>query len=327
MLHGQRSLMVGRVGSGAVERAGGGGAGEVDGMRRWLTALALVGTATLALAGCSRPTGVDGNLTDDWAAIAAPKIFVPKVATCHPRFQEVGYLSAYEPVDCAQRHQAETAHVGSFRGPEAELTTPPAAGSPPMREAYRDCDKRVTEFVGADWRTGRLSMIIVPPSSYGWTGGARWYRCDVIEVDGLDDAKFVDRSGSLKDALRGRSALAHGCFTPKVDDEDVRAMVPVGCTKPHRSEFVGVYKAPEAGYTIFDQDPDRIHRGCYSVIARFADVPNDGSIDERVGSIYYYPSESEWKAGNRGIQCFLWIEDRDLTRSLKDAGTGGLPLR
>jgi Septum formation len=296
-------------------------------MRRWLAAVALVGAAILALSACSRPAGVDGNLTDDWAAVGEPKIFVPKAATCHPRFQEIGYLNTYEPVDCKQRHQTETAYVGSFRGPDAERTTPPPAGSPTMRAAYRDCDKRVSDFVGADWRSGRVAMIVVPPSSYGWTGGARWYRCDVVEIDGLDDSEFVERSGSLKGALAGRSALAHGCFTPTVSKEDVQAMVPIACIKPHRSEFVGVYTAPDSGYDIFDKDADRIHRGCYSVIARFAKVPNDGSIDERVGSIYYYPSESEWKAGNRGVQCFLWVEDRTLTRSLKGAGPAGLPRR
>jgi hypothetical protein len=296
-------------------------------MRRWLTALALVGIATLALAGCSRPAGVDGNLTDDWAPVGEPKVFVPKAATCHPRFQEIGYLNAYQPVDCRQPHQTETAYVGSFHGPDAERTTPPPAGSSVMRAAYRDCDKQVNNFVGADWRTGRLAMIIVPPSSYGWTGGARWYRCDVVEIDSLDNTDFVDRTGSLKGALVGRSALAHGCFTPKVSNEDVRAMVPVACTKPHRSEFVGVYTASDMAYAIFDTDADRIHRGCYALIARFSDVPNDGNLDKRVGSIYYYPSASEWKAGNRGVQCFLWMEDRDLTRSLKGAGTKGLPLR
>jgi hypothetical protein len=302
-------------------------AGEVDEMRRWLTALALVGTATLVLSGCSRPAGVDGNLTDDWAAVGQPKVFVPKAATCHPRFQETGYLNAYQPVDCGQRHQTETAYVGSFRGADAEQAAPPAAGSAAMRAADRDCDKRVSDFVGANWRAGRLAMIIVPPSKPGWTGGAHWYRCDLVEIDGLDNAEFVDRTGSLKGALTGGSPLAHGCFTPKVSNEEVQAMQAVACTKPHRSEFVGIYTAPDVGYDIFEKDADRIHRGCYSAIARFTKVPNDGNIDGRVGSIYYYPSESEWKAGNRGVQCFLWMEDRNLTRSLKGTGTKGLPLR
>lgn len=296
-------------------------------MRRWLTAVALAGAAVLALAGCSRPAGIDGDLTDDWAAVGEPKLFVPKPATCHPRFQEIGSLSAYQPVDCAQTHQVETAHVGTFAGADPDLATPPAAGSPPMRAAYRDCDKRVSAFVGAEWRSGRLAVIVVPPSSYGWKGGARWYRCDVAEIDSLDNSEFVDRAGSLNGALAGGSALAYGCFSPKVSKDNVEEMVPVACTRAHRSEFVGVYTAPETTYDVFDKNADRIHRGCYSLIARFARVPDNASIDQRVGSIYYYPSESEWKAGNHGVQCFLWMEDRDLTRSLKGAGTQALPLR
>lgn len=297
-------------------------------MRRWLTALALVGAATLALSGCtSRPAGVDGNLTDDWAALGQPTIFIPEAGTCHEQLQKIGYRGTYQPVDCGQRHQAETAYVGTFRGPDAERTTPPPAGSTLLVAAYRDCDKRASDFVGANWRSGRLGLIIVPPSSYGWTGGARWYRCDLVEIDGLDNPEFVDRAGSLKGALARPSGLAHGCFTPRVADENVRGMVPVGCTRPHRSEFAGVYTAPDTGYDTFAKNPDRIHRGCYAVIARFAKVPNDSSIDRRIGSIYHHPSESEWKAGNHGVQCFLWMEDRDLTRSLKGAGTAALPLR
>lgn len=296
-------------------------------MRRWLTAAVLAGTAVLALAGCGRPAGVDGNLIDDWAAIGEPKQFAPEPGTCHPQLQEVGYLSAYQPVDCAQQHQVETVHVGTFRGSDADRVTPPPAGSPLMRAAYRDCDKRVSGFVGADWRGGRLMMILVPPSSDGWSGGARWYRCDVAEIDGLDDSEFVDRSGSLRGALTRNLALSYGCFAPTITDEDLAGMTPVACTKPHRSEFVGIYTAPDAAYDIFDTDEDRIHRGCYSAIAKFTKVPDDSRIDQRVGSIFYYPSEAEWAAGNRGVQCFLWMEDRNLTRSLRGAGTAGLPLR
>jgi hypothetical protein len=294
-------------------------------MRRRLAAWALA-AAALALASCARPIGVDGDLTDDWPAIGPPTVFLPQAETCHVRFQEVGHLSEYQPVDCGQPHEAETAYVGSFSGPDADRSTPPAAGSPLTRAAYRNCDKRVTDFVGADWRSGRLMMIIVPPSRSGWTGGARWYRCDVMELDGLDDAEFVDRTGSLEGALAGQSPLAHRCFKPELAGDDVRAMEPVDCTKPHRSEFAGVYTAaPDTRYNIFAKDPDRVHRGCYQVIARFVGVSTD--IDERVGSIYYHPSESEWTAGNRGVQCFLWMEDRDLTRSLKGAGPAALPLR
>lgn len=296
-------------------------------MRRWLSGVAAAGAAVLALAGCGSPAGVDGDLVDDWEPVGQPTVFVPEAGTCHPRLQEVGYLSTYRPVACDRLHQAETAYVGSFVGADAERAGLPPAGSSPMRAAYRDCDARVSAFVGADWRSGRLAVVVVAPSRHGWTGGARWYRCDVAEIDGLDNAEFVDRTGSLNGALRGPSALRHGCFAPTVRRQDVQAMVAVVCTRPHRAEFAGVYLAPDGPYDVFDRDAGRIHRGCYAVIARFAEVPNDSRIDERVGSIYHYPSESEWKAGNRGVQCFLWMKDRALTRSVKAAGTRGLPLR
>ena len=90
---------------------------------------------------------------------------------------------------------------------------------------------------------------------------------------------------------------------------------------------VGVRIAPNTSYATFEKSDDRIHQGCTGLIASFAKVPDNGDMRYRVGSIYYYPQEAEWKAGNRGVQCFLWVSDRDLTRSMKGAGNGGLPVR
>ncbi|MEU5673845.1 hypothetical protein ABZ749_26530, partial [Micromonospora sp. NPDC047753] len=43
------------------------------------------------------------------------------------------------------------------------------------------------------------------------------------------------------------------------------------------------------------------------------------------GSIYYPPSQREWEEGDRGVRCFLWSDDRKLTRSMRDVGPEGLP--
>jgi hypothetical protein len=295
-------------------------------MRRWLTSVALGGVAALALAGCVNPAGVDGDLTDDWAAFDEPTVFVPVAGTCHPRFQEIGFLSTYQPVDCGDTHTVETVHLGTFPGKDAERSTPPPAGSPGMRAAFRECDKKATGMLGADWRTGRLTLSVVPPSSYAWTGGARWYRCDLSEIESLDNNDLVARTSSLKDALRGPSPLSYGCFAPKLVDDEVEEMKAVVCSKPHRSEFAGIYTAPDVSYDAFEKSDERVRKGCLAVIASFAKVPNDGDLRYRTGWISYYPREDEWKAGDRGVHCFLWIGDRNLTRSLKRAGTKGLPI-
>jgi hypothetical protein len=295
-------------------------------MRRWLTAVALGGVAAMALTGCAKPGGVDGNLTDDWAAIGEVKAFVPEAGTCHTHPQDIGFLSVYNPVDCGQPHRVETLHIGTFTGEDASRTTSPPAGSPTLHTAWKECTAKTNELVGGDWRGARLGLAVVLPSPQAWTGGARWFRCDVSETESVDDDSQVSRTGSLKGALSAPSDLALGCFSPKLVNDHVDEMTPVACTAKHRSEFAGVWDAPDTTYDAFDKDDAHVQQGCLGVIAAFAKVPNDGDIRYRVGWISYNPRKEEWDAGDRGVQCFLWLSSRDLTRSLKGAGTKGLPI-
>ncbi|WP_433120169.1 septum formation family protein [Micromonospora sp. CA-246542] len=295
-------------------------------MRRWLTAIAGGAAVALALAGCGTPTGVDRNLTDDWPAPVAAKQFVPAAGVCHHSFQQVGFLSGYNPMECSEAHRVETIHVGTLTGPAAERGTTPPAGSEGMRAAQAGCEKEVTKAVGGDWRSGRLGLTVVLPSSPAWAGGARWYRCDVTEIASIDDTAVDLRTGSLRGALAGAAPLAYRCFNPKLVKDDIEAMVPVSCTAKHHAEFVGIWRAPDISYAEFNRTTKRTHRACQSVTAKYAKVPDDSKLDFRAGTIYYQPYEQEWKNGNRGVQCFLWISDRNLTRSMRNAGDKGLPI-
>ncbi|MFR9776201.1 septum formation family protein [Micromonospora sp. MS34] len=295
-------------------------------MRRWLTAAVAV-TAVLALAGCGVPAGVDRDLADDWPALPAAKAFVPEAGACHPIVQDIGYLSGYNPVDCATQHRVETLHVGTLTGPDADRSTPPRAGSNGVHTARAECDRQVNKAVGADWRSGRLQLSVVFPSGSAWAGGARWFRCDVYEVASLDDGSVTPRTGSLRGALKPGSPLTFGCFNPKLAKDDIEEMRPVACTAKHHAEFVGIYQFPDISYAEFQRTSGRAHKACRSLIAKYAKVPDNSDMRYRAGTIIYHPFEEEWKDGNRGIQCFLWLSDRTLTRSLKGAGSKGLPLR
>ncbi|MGK5444492.1 septum formation family protein [Micromonospora sp. URMC 105] len=296
-------------------------------MRRWWTAVAAGGLALLALTGCGAPAGLDADLTDDWPALAAPQGFVPAAGICHADVQDVGYLSGYRPVECARSHRAETMHVGTFTGTEARRSTPPSGGTPAMLAARAECDREVRRAVGADWRSGRLGLAVVFPSPAAWTGGARWFRCDLTEVASIDESRAVPRTGSLKGALTRDTGLRLGCFEPKVSGDEVEAMAPASCTARHHAEFVGVWPATDLSYAQLNRGDDRVHKGCMGVLAKYTGVPNDGNLRFRAGSIFYHPLEREWRDGNRGVQCFLWVSDRNLTRSLKGVGTKGLPVR
>lgn len=297
------------------------------GMQRWIGTVMLGLSVTLVLAGCGNPAGVDGELTDEWGAIPQPAVFVPAAGVCHPKFEPIGYLRTYQPVDCAQQHTTETLYLGTVTGAEAGRDEPPGPGSPGLRALRADCEKRSNEYLGADWRTGRIGLAVVLPSPYGWRGGARWYRCDVNEVESIDNGSPVQRDGSLRGALEAPSNLAHGCFSPKVAKGAVSEMTAVACGAKHRSEFAGIWTGPDVGFAAFTKDTGRVHRGCRGVVASYAKIPNDGDIEFRVGTIYYHPNEEEWREGNRGVQCFLWVDDRDLTRSMKGAGVRALPVR
>lgn len=103
-------------------------------------------------------------------------------------------------------------------------------------------------------------------------------------------------------------------------------MAPVACTKKHHAEFVGVWIAPDTDYAEFERNKDRTGESCYKLIADYAEVPRS-DVEYRTGYIFLYTQmEEEWLTGNRGVQCFLWVDDRNLTRSMKDAGKAGLPL-
>ena len=295
-------------------------------MRRWVGAAALGCAAAMVLGGCGNPAGVDGNLTDDWAAVSNAVSFVPEAGVCHPDAEQTGGLSAYHPLDCGQPHRMETLYVGAFTGANASTDSPPETGSRGMRDARSQCDRKADEVLGGDWHGARIEVKVLLPTLANWTGGARWFRCDATEVASLEGTDPVDHTGSLKGALRGASNLAYGCYVPKVGKEEVEQMKAVACTAKHRSEFAGIFTAPDTSYAAFEKDPNRTHSACMGVIAKFAGVPNDGNLKYRAGSIYFYPNEDAWRNGNRAVQCFLWIDDRDLTRSMRGAGPGALPI-
>ncbi|WBB71542.1 septum formation family protein [Micromonospora sp. WMMD1128] len=295
-------------------------------MRRWWAAVAAGAAAVLALGGCQAPAGVDRDLTDEWPAFAAPVGFVPETDVCHPTVADVGYLSGYQPVDCAAEHRAETLHVGTLTGPEADRSAPPRAGSAGIRAAHAECARQVTRAVGGDWRSGRLQLSVVFPSALAWSGGARWYRCDVAEVSDLDEGNVTARTGSLRGALKRGSPLALACFNPKLSKDEVQAMRPVACTAKHHAEFVGIYQAPDIPYAEFQRTSLRAHKACRGLIAKYAKLPDDNNLQYRAGTIIYHPFEQQWRDGDRGVQCFLWVSDRTLTRSVRGAGGKALPI-
>ncbi|MCZ7419430.1 septum formation family protein [Verrucosispora sp. WMMA2121] len=279
------------------------------------------------LAGCGSTGGLDGDLVDDWAALPPPGPFTPAVGVCHEAdFAEVVPLGAYAPVDCAAPHRVETVHVGAFPAVRKE---PPPTGSAELRTAFADCDKRANGHVGDNWRAGRLRLAVAVPSGPGWAAGSRWYRCDLMEVDTVEaGAKVVPRTGSLRDALRTASALRLSCQQTRTGGSGVvQTLVPVACTDRHDAEFAGVWSAPDRPYPTSSVQWAPFYAGCRSVLARFAGLPDDNALIFRTDVVVRPPSAGRWRVGDRGIRCYLWLSDRRVTGTLKDAGPAALPVR
>ncbi|MFC7550330.1 septum formation family protein [Plantactinospora sp. GCM10030261] len=297
-------------------------------MRRVMAGVAVL-LSGLVLAGCSAPAGLDGDLVDDWKPVTEPVAFVPPTGVCYPDdFAETAYLTSFNPVDCGSSHRVETAHVGSFTGAVAERTAPPEQGSGDIKPAFAECDAKATAYVGDNWRSGRLFLGVATPSPAAWGSGARWFRCDLAEVDDEDDGSPVTRSGSLKGALAGASRLRLGCFGVKLDNKgELFDVTPAECTAKHNSEYVGVWPAPELPFPKRDRDYEPLYAGCRSVVAKYVGVPDDRNLQFRTGVLTLPPTEEQWQMGNRGVRCYLWLRNRDLTKSLKGTGQSGLPIQ
>jgi hypothetical protein len=283
-------------------------------------------TAALLLAGVAActpapPYGTDGNLTDDWGLLPAAQAFRPAAGECHEAVTDTVSLADHRPVRCDELHLAETFHVGT----SADAPVPPAPGSAAARAAYQDCSKAAGAFLGGPWREARLGIRVVWPLRDAWAGGARWFRCDLVQAD-LDGNNDTSRTGSLAGELTRDSPLRLGCFRATVNDDAVRTMTSVACTAAHSAEFVGLWTAPDIAYAKQTADRTRTATGCRSAIADYTGVPDDGDVQYRAGWISFNPTRTEWQYGERRVRCFLWLSDRKLTRSLRNAGPSVLPV-
>ncbi|MBM2623360.1 septum formation family protein [Actinoplanes sp. LDG1-06] len=283
-------------------------------MRRWAAGLA--GALVLALAGCADlPEGVDGDLTNAWSAPPAARQFRPALAACHPDLVEDGTIEDYSPVACTGPHLAETAAI-------ADLPRNTSADAGEAR-AFRECSKRVNGFLGGDWRTGWLILQPVLPGKAAWQGGARWFRCDLVETSPVD-GELVRRSGSLGGSLAGAGKMRMTCANPKVTGDRVTEMHPVACASKHTAEFAGLFESKRA--TVAELTSGELEKGCDATIARFAGLPNDGTVRNRVGWLGFPPDGTSWKLGDRAVRCFLWLNGERMTGTYKNAGPRKLKI-
>jgi hypothetical protein len=294
--------------------------------------LATLGLAMMLLmAGCGNPAGVDGDLTDGWAAIGAPTGFTPAAETCHlANFSSFGPRATYEEVDCGLKHRTETVYVGTYRSPAAEAADPPAPGSAGVRTAYRVCDLKTTAYVGGAWRTARLWIGVIQPTRAAWRGGARWFRCEVLVSSSIeDDGGLEQRVGTLRNELtKPRSPLLLTCYRVRLDPNGkIGTMPATSCAARHNAEFVGVWNAGDLDYPETAPQWDRFHDACRGLIASYVGVPHDADLQFRAGVISLPGGEDVWQLGDRGVRCYLWQDRATRTASLEGRGPTAMPVQ
>ncbi len=297
---------------------------------RLLVAAALTATLTTA-AGCGMPGGVDGDLTNGWAAMAPATGFEPSAGACHgANFNTVGARATYEEIDCKLAHRTETVYVGSYDPPAADADEPPAEGSAGAKAAYQVCDEKATTYLGGQWRTARIWIGVTHPTTAAWAGGARWFRCEALEISDVeDDGALVQRVGTLQSALAdGNSDLLLGCYAVAQDSSGAIAGMPgVACTAKHNAEFAGVWFAKDLSYPRNDAAWEKFHAGCRGLIASYVGVPNDKDLQYRTGAISLPGNEDVWALGDFGVRCYLWLDGAELLSSLKGRGAKSLPIQ
>jgi hypothetical protein len=301
-----------------------------DGLRTRLGIMASVVLLALA-AGCGKPGGVDGDLTNGWGPMAPATGFQPDTGTCHSaNFNPIGARSTYEVVDCKLPHRTETVYVGTYDSPAADADDPPADGSAGARSAYDTCDDKTTTYVGGAWRNARLWIGVTHPTPAAWTGGARWFRCEVLEVSSVEDGGgVVQRAGSLQSALAdGTSPLMLTCYAIQLGGSgSIQTMPGVACRAKHNAEYVGVWYAGDLGYPSKDADWAKFHDGCRKLIASYAGVPDDADLQYRTGVISLPGGDDVWALGDHAVRCYLWLDGASLTGTLKGKGDKGLPVQ
>lgn len=293
---------------------------------------AVIGVLSVMLtAACGLPGGVDGDLTNGWAVMAPASGFEPVAGTCHAgSFTEAASRATYDEVDCKLRHRTETTYVGIYESPAADADEPPDDGSAGATIAYRTCDEKTTTYLGGQWRTARIWLGVTHPTPAAWAGGARWFRCEAIEVSSVeDDGGLVQRVGSLQNALvDGISDLLLTCYSVAMDRQGaIDTMPAVSCTAKHNAEFAGVWYAKDLDYPKDDASWTVFHDGCRGVIASYTGVPDDKDLQYRTGVISLPGSAEVWALGDFGVRCYLWLDGADLTSTLKGRGVANLPVQ
>ena len=285
-----------------------------------------------------RAGGVDGDLTDDWAALpASRRRSRPAAGVCHagrrPREVAAGQRTSRStapartgPRPCTSaRSPADAGRTRRRRG----LAGVPGAPSP-SATGRRPGTSATT---GGPAGCGSTSAL---PDRAGWAGGRPLVPLRPDRADQASSRRRTvvgPRTGSLRDALKGPAPLRLGCYTgprgsrPGGRDDDPGRLRQAAQRRVRR----GLARRRRPGRTRAED----ARLGAASTTAAAASSPATSAcrttrtlrLPQRRGG-RARRAAARWQAGDRGVRCYLWLSDRTVHRArCKGAGPAGLPVR
>lgn len=303
---------------------------------RVLAAVAALAVAASSVAGCTSPPEVgDGELGVDWAVLPTPSVPAPPLGCTQAEGTHVAaWTLDFLPgtaVDCVRPHLSETYYIGTLPAElDTDPNTVPTPGGARFRFAYTDCLTQATAFLGASPQASRLQIRPVMPSDRQWAGQARWFRCELLEVAGLDRVA-VQRSGSLKGALDAAGDGGHGsplgslattCADVTLNDtrREVLSFTFTPCEREHDVELTGAATLAEGdGSYPGSRLGSLTYTGCVNAGAQYVGVSN-GALLKPGSQTYTFASdltEEQWSAGVRAVWCFYGSTAARHTGSVK----------
>ncbi len=236
----------------------------------------LVVVAAVLIASIDGPREPDSAVTqspggDGTASLGLEVTAMPPVGACYRSPPSTRSMSKggerHELAPCDAEHHLETFSVGSF----AKDGAYPSYANPDTVAAYEVCGLAAVEFLGGDWRTAYVWLILTVPSVDAWTQhGARWYRCDLSATEDPYGNHRTSSRTTLRGGLAGARALAITCFdwttTASGTETDFR---PADCATSHDAEFVGYYRIPFVNRRDYDPNLLGALEGCAAAAAKY----------------------------------------------------------
>lgn len=280
-----------------------------EGPMRGFTIVVLVMSSLFALDGCSQlPPGVDRDLTNGWPAMPVATVPVPQSGKCYSELvYSLDWAISLSPVPCAGPHYSETVYVGTFTGTDSAASTAPGAGTPAQVGAFDQCRRNALDYIGGDFMLGRMNLDLALPGPKAWTGGARWFRCEVTRYTNLDNAgEVTEEAGSVRGGLQGARPLALTCATDTANGGGaITAEQVTDCGQPHNAEFAGLFTAPSSPWLADEGRHKLAVDGCEGVAASYLGLPGGKMTNPVLGWLADSFDQDQWMLGNRTVRCFV----------------------